>query len=53
MEPNYQMIDRGLQGLKERLQVAEDVFNRSGADESNHANIYALEKRNKKKERIF
>ena len=43
------MIDRGLHGLKERLRVAEDMFNRSGVHESNHANISALEKRDKKK----
>lgn len=29
-------------GLKERLQVTEDVFNRSGVHESKQANIYAL-----------
>lgn len=45
------MIDRGLHGLKERLQVTEDVFNRSGVHESSHANIYALEKRDKKKKK--
>lgn len=47
------MIDRGLHGLKERLRVAEDMFNRSGVHESNHANIYALEKRGKEKKRFF
>lgn len=45
------MIDRGLHGLKERLQVTEEVFNRSGVHKSNHANLYALEERDKKKKR--